>query len=302
MGLHLSVGRRATAASALLFVAVLIGALAPGPAGATIDDPLRYVALGDSYTSSPLTGLFAGQPLGCFRSDNNYPHVAAAALGPDTFIDVSCGGATTADFFAPQSVFDGDNPPQLDALTADTTVVTIGISGNDIGFGEIVQACVSLLPFGHPCLDRYTAGGVDQLAQRIASTAALIDNVLTAVHDRAPDADVFVVGYPTILPDTGPGCWPVVPYTRDDVAYLRATEHRLNAMLADRAAAHGDHFVDTYTSSIGHDVCQLPLVKWVEGLIPTSPAAPVHPNALGSRDMGNQVVAAMAAAGIGSDL
>jgi hypothetical protein len=42
--------------------------------------------------------------------------------------------------------------------------------------------------------------------------------------------------------------------------------------------------VDTYRRSIGHDVCQLPGTKWVEGLVPTSPAAPVHPNALGERN------------------
>jgi hypothetical protein len=52
--------------------------------------------------------------------------------------------------------------------------------------------------------------------------------------------------------------------------------------------------VDTYTPSIGHDVCQLPGTKWVEGLVPTAPAAPIHPNALGMKEIGGMVVDALA--------
>jgi hypothetical protein len=39
--------------------------------------------------------------------------------------------------------------------------------------------------------------------------------------------------------------------------------------------------VDTYRPSVGHDVCQPPGTKWVEGVLPTAPAFSVHPNALG---------------------
>jgi hypothetical protein len=64
-------------------------------------------------------------------------------------------------------------------------------------------------------------------------------------------------------------------------------------MLATEAAANNATFVDTYTASIGHDVCKGTGVKWVEGLIPTSPAAPFHPNALGEKSMARQVLAAL---------
>jgi hypothetical protein len=38
-----------------------------------------------------------------------------------------------------------------------------------------------------------------------------------------------------------------------------------------RAADAGDaHPVDTYTPTIGHDVCQLPNVRYVEGFLPVS--------------------------------
>jgi lysophospholipase L1-like esterase len=64
-------------------------------------------------------------------------------------------------------------------------------------------------------------------------------------------------------------------------------------MLAEEAAANGARYVDTYTSTIGHDVCQAPGTKWIEGLVPLAPAAPFHPNALGEEAMARAVEAAL---------
>jgi lysophospholipase L1-like esterase len=221
----------------------------------------------------------------------------AETLGIPAVHDVSCSGATTENLGGPQQVPLGVNAPQLDALTEDTDLVTLTIGGNDIGFSQIIDECARrspLKPAGAACRDHFTAGGGDELAERIAATAPDVDAALAAIDDRAPDARVLLVGYPAILPDTGPGCFPVVPFSPGDVAYLRDTEKQLNAMLADRADAAGVDFVDTLTPTIGHDICQLPGVKWVEGLVPTAPAAPVHPNALGMAAMAAAVVVELA--------
>lgn len=288
-----------TAALAAVLVAPLVVAVAPAGAAAP---PARYVALGDSYTAAPLTGLFAGEPIGCFRSTNNYPHLVQDSLHATAFTDISCSGATTANFPAPQSVpLGGSNPAQFSALGPDTNVVTVGIGGNDIGFVNILGNCFSLLPVGSPCQQHYVTGGVDRLAETIAATAPKIAAALQGVHQRAPQAAVFLVGYPDILPEhSDEGCWPLVPFTPSDTAYLRATEKRLNHMLAGQAAANGATYVDTYTASIGHDACQLPGVKWLEGIVPTAPAFPFHPNALGEQSMAKQVVAAMLLVGVGA--
>ena len=76
--------------------------------------------------------------------------------------------------------------------------------------------------------------------------------------------------------------------------YLRDKEKELNAMLATQAAAAGATYVDVYTPSIGHDACQLPGVRWVEPMVPLSPAAPVHPNALGMQGMAAVLAGAIA--------
>jgi lysophospholipase L1-like esterase len=68
-------------------------------------------------------------------------------------------------------------------------------------------------------------------------------------------------------------------------------EKALNAMLEGEADDAGVTYVDTYTPTIGHDICQLPGTKWVEGLVPTAPAAPVHPNAQGMKAIAATVLA-----------
>jgi len=275
----------------------LLAALA-APAGADPDPvrPTNYVALGDSYTSGPGIPNQTAEAPACGRSDHNYPHLVANALGVARFTDVSCGSATTAHMTDPQPLAGGvSHPPQLDALDPDVDLVTLGISGNDIGFGEIITSCVVhsvVLPITAPCRAHYTRDG-DELGRRIEATAPKVAAVLAAIRQRAPQARILVVGYPVILPATGPGCWPLMPIAVGDVAWLRTVEGRLNAMLAERAAAAGATFVDTYASSVGHDVCRLPGQKWVEGLIVTSPASPVHPNALGMANTARQVLDAL---------
>jgi lysophospholipase L1-like esterase len=252
-----------------------------------------YVALGDSYTAGPFIPDQTGSPAGCLRSTADYPADVAAAIGASSYTNVSCSGATTADMTQPQSVTLGTNPPQFGALGLSTTLVTVGIGGNDIGFYGIVKTCAeeSLTnPFGSPCRSHYTAGGTDQLAQGIQNLAPKIGSVLQEIHVLAPNARVFLVGYPAILPNSGSGCWPLVPISFGDVSYLRGVELELNAMLASEAAANGGAFVNTYADSIGHDACQAPGTKWLEGLIPTSPAAPFHPNQLGEEHMADQVI------------
>ncbi len=286
--------RRSVAFNSLLAALVTVVATIAWPSSASaIPPPRLYVALGDSYTASPLTSSPVGSPLGCVRSSNNYPSVARPSVGMEIFKDVSCSGARTDHFFAPQSVTGGTNPPQLDALTTMAFAVSIGIGGNDIGFSSIIENCVSANPFATPCRDEYTAGGVDQLAVRIAATAPKIATVLQAVRARAPYATIYLVGYPSIVPDSGSGCWPRVPISWGDVSYLRGVTRNLNTMLAQQAAANGARYVDTYTPSRGRDTCASSSVRWVEGPIPSNSAAPFHPNARGSAGMAAALVAAL---------
>lgn len=257
----------------------------PGTGGGTG----RYVALGDSYTASPKTGEAEGEPVGCGRSANNYPHLVSASISPAEFVDVSCSGAVTGDLTGSQQTKNGVNPPQLNAVTEATTLVTLGIGGNDVGFIALAGQCATVHPNSSPCKDQLTAGGHDQLAERISATAGRVADLLGKIHGKAPKARVVVVGYPTVLPD-GDGCWPTLPVGAGDVAYLRNALGKLNDALSHEAKGHGAGFADTAAPSKGHDLCTASGTRWVEGVIPTSKAVALHPNAKGEQEIAAAVV------------
>jgi len=259
---------------------------------ATAARAANYVALGDSYAAGPLipNPLL---PLGCLKSSNNYAHLAAPGIGL-ALRDATCSGAKTNHMTEPQGVDpDGPNPPQFNSLNSETTVVSLTIGGNDIGFSEVAESCVTVNPFSHPCLDKYNAGGVDQLKARIEATAPKVAAVLQGIHARSPGAKIYVLNYPAIFPETGFGCWPQMPIGFSDVPYLRSTEQRLNSMLATQSAANGATLVNWYGASIGHDACKGSSTRWVEPLVPTNAAAPIHPNKTGMVGGANALLAAV---------
>src|SRR4051794_41112902 len=250
--------RRALAALIAGTAIVLPIVVAPAAQATT---GLDYVALGDSYTAGP--GISPGDssaPLICLRSKANYPHIDAARNGWN-LKDVSCSAATSADMTSTQLLTSG---PQFNALSASTDVVTVGIGGNDNNlFIGALAACGSIDIFnvfniGAPC----KAVWGNTFDNAVDSDAATIARVFQGIHQRSPNAKVFALGYPDILPQSG-SCWPTMPLTTGDVAYMNALEKHLNAMIQSVAAANNVTFVDTFTSSIGHDPCKSGSTQWV---------------------------------------
>ncbi|MGW3152554.1 SGNH/GDSL hydrolase family protein [Streptomyces sp. NPDC001177] len=255
-------------------VSVLSGNAAPASAAGS--PGMRYVALGDSYASG--AGLGTVKDAECQRSDSGYPSTVSGVYKPASFTDVTCSGATTRSMWN----YQGSKPPQVKALTADTTHVTVSIGGNDIGFAEIIRNCAIRSfsdPAGDPCKDFYTKGGTDQLAQRVINLSPRIASVLTDIKRRSPKAKVAVIGYPSLVPSNGARCRPAVPFADGDVAYLRDINVQLNAMLAAQARQAGVVYVDTYKGTAGHDMCQPANKRWIEPL--NTPGMPAHPNSIG---------------------
>lgn len=273
----------------LLSLPVLLAALVlPAvPASAAAG---RYVALGDSAASGPLIPMPDLSAPGCFRSTVNYPKLTAARVGlPIT--DVTCSGADTRDMTNPQETDLGTVPPQLDALSADTTLVSLQIGGNDAGLVGLAESCLNLLPspFGTSCAATNTEGGRDVYGERVAGVRPKVDAVLAGIAQRAPAAEVYVVGYTTYLRPNG--CYPKVQVWSRDANYIQAKIDQLNQVLADAAAAAGATYVDIRTPGIGKDVCASSSVRWTEPFIPANIAAPLHPNATGMRGMADVLTA-----------
>jgi lysophospholipase L1-like esterase len=275
---HPRIRRLAVALAATLLALVLAAQAAAAATG-----PLRYVALGDSYSAA--SGVLPPDltaPPECVRSARNYPHVIAAETGAQ-LRDVTCGAAETKDFSEPQ--YEGV-APQLDALSRDTQLVTMTIGGNDSGvFIEAILACgsagLSTLGQGSPCRDRYGSSFEDTI--RTTTYPSLV-RALEAVHAAAPRARVAILGYPWIMPASG-GCFDKMPVAEGDVPYVRGIQATLNDAIRRAAAATGSTYVSFDAVSDGHDACQPLGVRWIEPVLQGTNAVVVHPNALGEAEM-----------------
>jgi lysophospholipase L1-like esterase len=246
--------------SALAAVALVTTGLA-GPAPAA--DPLVLDGLGDSYAAG--FGVPASFTNPCGRSDAA-PATAIDGrmrLALDDF--VACGGARTTDL-VPQG--------QIAALGPDTDVVTLSIGGNDIGWSQAVGACL---------------GGTDaQCEAAIAVTTgritgqlpALLDAVYDEVDAAAPNATVYVTGYPRLFSSAHGAVLGASPVEQDAM--------NEGADLLTATKAHGYTFVDVTERFVDHGVnAPEPWIVW-----PTAPGS-FHPNALGYEAYAAAVTAAI---------
>jgi lysophospholipase L1-like esterase len=276
-----------------LALAVLLG-LVPLTAGcADSETPAvqQYVALGDSYTSGAgLAKLDPGSG-SCERSALSYPALVAKALDAH-LTDASCGGAATVDASHPQTRKDGSlNPPQLDGLTRSTDVVTVGLGYNNQGwFGGLV-GCVFLAhrdPAGHPCQDAKAQDYQPSVARQIGDA---VGRTLEDVHDRSPDAQVLLVGYPQWVP--AHGTCPELPLAAGDYPFVRSALELLDTELRRAAGAADATYVDVMAASAGHDGCA-GRDAWVNGAkAQPGVAAAFHPFAVEQREVADLVLAAL---------
>ncbi|MFH8798327.1 SGNH/GDSL hydrolase family protein [Streptomyces sp. NPDC017936] len=246
--------------------------------------PLDYAALGDSYAAASGVLPVDVSNLLCLRSTANYPHVIASRTGA-RLTDVTCGAAQTKDFT--QAQYPGV-APQVNALDADTDLVTVTIGGNDNGtFINAVTACGTAGVLsggkGSPCKDANGTTFDDQIE---ANTYPALKAALGSVRAEAPGARVAVLGYPWITPATAdPSCFAKLPIASGDVPYLRGIQAHLNAVVRRAAEEAGATYVDFAGVSDGHDACRPVGTRWIEPLLFGTSLVPVHPNALGERRM-----------------
>jgi lysophospholipase L1-like esterase len=250
-----------------------------------------YVALGDSYSAAPFVPVtdFAD---GCLRSSGNFASLAAKELGA-VLTDVSCSGAETKDLTGPQVIpFGGGRvPPQIDAVTQDTDLVTVSIGGNDESvFGTLVHRCTALSDHpGAPCRAALT----DELGPDLPVLEVIghrVTRSLRAVRRAAPQAEVVLVGYPRII--SGTRACRAIPLAAGDRPFLAGLEARLNTSLRRAAARAGALFVDMRAASRGHEICSAD--PWVNGRrTDESRALAYHPFAEGEQAVARRLLAVL---------
>lgn len=251
----------------------------------------RYVALGDSFTAGPYVPT-TDLAQGCLRSNGNYASLVARRLDVASFVDVSCSGADTRDLRRPQNTFrNATVPAQLDALTEDTDLVTLGIGGNDFDlFGTLLQTCGRLRnsdPSGSPCAD-YLEGRGSDLGRRVARIGDRVASSIQAISEHAPRATILLVGYPRIVPADGT-CPRLLPLAAGDYPLAERVARALDGALSRAAETTGVGFVEMYAASRGRDVCSD--VPWVNGRFTDQTAAlAFHPLPAGMDAVADRVV------------
>ncbi len=216
---------------AVVVCAMSLGALA-APARAADE----YVALGDSY-SSGVGAQSTNLDLLCLRNTYAYPYLVAQQR-PDTMLKfVACGGAVTNDVLT----------RQIGALSEATDFVTITIGGNDVGFANLILSCTTI-----GCSSAIASSN----AKIATELPAKLDAVYAAIKQRAPNANVVVLGYPRIFrSDLFGGCLGALGVTYSERRQLNALADNLRDAIRGRATAAGFTFQDAIPQFAGHEVC-----------------------------------------------
>lgn len=272
-----SIVGRLVAAILMLIAVVAVFGRRGGKAG----DPARYAALSDSYASGEgasasgeqySTNMEFGDSSSshddprCHRSTSAYPRRLADDIGRTTLLFVACSGAVIHDVSAA-----GQYPamsPQLDDLRGflsaggPVDLITVTLSGNDLGFGKMVEACA--VP---SCtVDARTTTLVDQLDLTGSSFAGshaqtvlndLVSTLLEArwMQPRPPNGNiVVVVGYPSIFPATTCGGAMAV-FDASELALMRRAWIEANSLIREAARHSGSFFADVADGFRGHEIC-----------------------------------------------
>lgn len=244
----------------------------------------RYVAIGDSFSAGPGISPVDQDSGFCLRSNANFPSLVAEQLSAQ-LVDVTCSGASTITVSQGADGASGTVEPQIDAVTPDTDVVTIGLGGNDGGlFGTLIRSCRQAAA----ACQQFVSG---QARAVLASTTDSLARLLRAVTSRAPDATVALVGYPRLAPATGTCAEAGIEASAQDA--VRTAEVLLDDALRAAADAEGVSFVSLREASKGHDTCA-GAAAWTNGATASDGDGIIfHPRAQGMRAIADVVARAL---------
>jgi lysophospholipase L1-like esterase len=256
---------RAISRHRLLLMAVTAGAAVwpalaiAGPVAA--QGNVHYVALGDSYSSGLGAGNYYSSSGSCDRSAKAYPVLWANASHPASYVSVACSGATTSDVIS----------RQLSALSSATTLVSITIGGNDVGFTSVMETCVIFST--SDCVSAIHAAE-GKIASQLPGE---LNNVLSAIAARAPNARVVVLGYPDLYDlSQSSGCIGLSTTDRTD---LNQAADQLDRQIQAAAARYGDVYGDVRPAFSGHQICDSS--SWLHSVDWFDLGESYHPTAAG---------------------
>jgi lysophospholipase L1-like esterase len=241
--------------AALLVLAALAAVLAAAGRAAATDS---YAALGDSYSSGVGTGSYTLDSA-CKRSVYAYPYLYTQAHPGTSLTFAACSGAKTSNLLA----------TQIQAVTSTTTLVTMTIGGNDIGFANLIYQCTL-----SDC-----SAALDSTRANLETTLGTpLDNVYTTVKSRAAfGAKIIVLGYPRVF--SSAGCFGTFGISSTERSKANALADALDQVIATHAVADGVTYRSAIGAFTGHAVCSS--TSWLNGLNLFNTGESYHPNRSG---------------------
>jgi lysophospholipase L1-like esterase len=238
-------------------ILVLFGIASPANAAGSVN----YVALGDSYSSGVGAGSYIGSSGSCDRSPNAYSALWASAHSPTSYLSVACSGATTSTV----------NNSQLSALSSSTTLVSITIGGNDVGFANIMETCAI-----YGTTDCVSAV---QSAENYATNTlpGLLNTTYNNIRSKAPYAKVVVLDYPVFY-QLGTLC---LGLSATSHAKIDEGINLLDGVIKTAVSTHQNFsYADVRNIWVGHQLCSGG-TTWLHALNITDITESYHPTAAG---------------------
>jgi lysophospholipase L1-like esterase len=204
---------------------------------------VTYAAIGDSYSSGEGNPPFTGGE--CHRSEAAWPNILASNARRLSFLgNRACSGATKEALDKP---FKGQRPMIDQVAALDPDLVTLTITGNDVGFGSVLSNC-----FRTDCVWN---GRLRKASQAIEAQRKYLPDYLRKLKNAAPDAKIVLVGYPKVFPRTqaeAVNCGWLEPEERQSLNNLGEDLDAIERMAAAQA---GVRFVSVLDALAGHELC-----------------------------------------------
>lgn len=262
----------------------------------TTSPRLQYVAMGDSYSSGEGNpGFIQGTNVSggdqCHRSLAAYPYLLAddSQNGLNLVDNVACSGATTGD------VLNGSNGevPQVDALSGQTGVVTLTVGGNDVGFEAYATTCADDYAIaiaqqpgqGPSCGPGSTAYQTIVGTINASSFTQDLEDTYQQILDNAPNAQLYVVGYPYIASAGASLCQGFdLSGAYDVIQQLNSVIENAEIVVAADNAERGVSYIDPNVSDSafsGHTLCDSD--SYFNGANALNSVYSAHPNSEGQQ-------------------
>ena len=154
-------------------------------------------------------------------------------------------------------------------MTSATTLVTMTIGGNDVGFASLIYQCT---------LGDCSAALDSTRANLETTLGAKLDQVYTTVRSRAAfGARIVVLGYPRVF--SGAGCFGTLGISSTEQTKANALSDALDQVLSAHAAADGVTYRSAIGAFTGHAVCSSS--PYLNGLNLLNSGESYHPNRSG---------------------